>query len=98
MKAAEPESSTQAERLVDQIAASVLSGEFQPGLISTRLRSMPSGTHIAEEAGGVISSRTGSSSPTSLIHAAIPFRMSSAKLCSEWRRSPEATTSCRKTS
>ena len=31
MKAAEPESSTQAERLVDQIAASVLSGEFQPG-------------------------------------------------------------------
>jgi hypothetical protein len=36
MKAAEPESSTQAERLVDQIAASVLSGEFQPGLISTR--------------------------------------------------------------
>jgi hypothetical protein len=95
MKAAEPESSTQAERLVDQIAASVLSGEFQPGLISTRLRSMPSGTHIAE---GVISSRTGSSSPTSLIHTAIPFRMSSAKLCSVWRRFAEATTSCRKTS
>jgi hypothetical protein len=46
---------------------------------------MPSGTHIAEEAGGVISSRTGSSSPMSLIHAAIPFRMSSAKLCSVWR-------------
>jgi DNA-binding transcriptional MocR family regulator len=32
MKAAEPESSTQAKRLADQIAASVLSGEFQPGL------------------------------------------------------------------
>jgi len=58
---------------------------------------MPSGTHIADEAGGVISSRTGSSCPTSLIYAAIPFRMSSAKLCNVWRRSAEAT-SFRKTS
>ncbi len=31
MKAAELESSTQADRLADQIASSVLSGEFQPG-------------------------------------------------------------------
>jgi DNA-binding GntR family transcriptional regulator len=31
MKAAELESSTQAEKLADQIASSVLSGEFQPG-------------------------------------------------------------------
>ena len=32
MKTAEPESSTQTERLADQIAALVLSGDFQPGL------------------------------------------------------------------
>jgi DNA-binding GntR family transcriptional regulator len=32
MKPAEPESSTQTERLADQIAALVLSGDFQPGL------------------------------------------------------------------
>jgi DNA-binding GntR family transcriptional regulator len=32
MKAAEPESGTQTDRLADQIAASVLSGDFQPGL------------------------------------------------------------------
>src|ERR1700761_5040940 len=31
MKAAELEASTQAERLADQIASAVLSGEFQPG-------------------------------------------------------------------
>src|ERR1700753_235365 len=31
MKAADLESSTQAERLADQIASSVLTGEFQPG-------------------------------------------------------------------
>jgi DNA-binding GntR family transcriptional regulator len=31
LKAAEPDASTQAERLADQIAASVLSGDFQPG-------------------------------------------------------------------
>jgi DNA-binding GntR family transcriptional regulator len=32
MKTAEPESSTQTERLADQIAALVLSGDFRPGL------------------------------------------------------------------
>lgn len=32
MKTAEPDSTTQTERLADEIAASVLSGEFQPGL------------------------------------------------------------------
>jgi DNA-binding GntR family transcriptional regulator len=32
MKAAEPESGTQTERLADEIAASVLSGDFPPGL------------------------------------------------------------------
>jgi DNA-binding GntR family transcriptional regulator len=32
VKAAEPDSSTQTERLADEIAASVLSGDFQPGL------------------------------------------------------------------
>jgi DNA-binding GntR family transcriptional regulator len=31
MKTAEPEAGTQSERLADQIAASVLSGDFQPG-------------------------------------------------------------------
>src|ERR1700733_4386222 len=31
VKAAEPDSSTQTERLADRIAASVLSGDFQPG-------------------------------------------------------------------
>src|SRR5207244_2816664 len=66
--------------------------------ISTRHRAMPSGTHIAEEAGGLISSRTGGSCSTSSIHAAIPFRISCAKLCGVWRRSAEATTSFRKTS
>src|SRR5258708_38050515 len=32
VRATEPEPSTQSERLADQIASSVLSGDFQPGL------------------------------------------------------------------
>jgi hypothetical protein len=45
----------------------------------------------------VAAARTGTSS-TLFIHAAIPLRMSSAKLRTVWRRSPGAMTSCLKVS
>jgi len=42
---------------------------------------MPSGMRVAAEARGMVPLCTGSFSRTPLIHAAIPLRMSSAKLC-----------------
>jgi hypothetical protein len=58
---------------------------------------MPWNRRIAEEAAGIAASRT-RSSPTLLIHAAIPLRMSSANPHTPLQRIPEPIASSRKAS